>query len=106
MPRQSKRGGGWSKARPVCVSGPPHRERRVSRAKPSPPAERIRLRRSPQPRQRGGEAVGFGSLGVMVGARLFDRFRSEEHTSELQSLMRIPYAVFCLKKHKNYIKMH
>src|SRR3546814_1766663 len=26
------------------------------------------------------------------------RFRSEEHTSELQSLMRISYAVFCLKK--------
>src|SRR3546814_8048321 len=26
------------------------------------------------------------------------RFRSEEHTSELQSLMRIPYAAFCLKK--------
>src|SRR3546814_7946097 len=33
------------------------------------------------------------------------RSRSEEHTSELQSLMRISYAVFCLKKkkqHKNY----
>src|SRR3546814_6673201 len=28
--------------------------------------------------------------------------RSEEHTSELQSLMRISYAVFCLKKTKNY----
>src|SRR3546814_9196271 len=28
-------------------------------------------------------------------------FRSEEHTSELQSLMRISYAVFCLKKKKN-----
>src|SRR3546814_5866328 len=27
--------------------------------------------------------------------------RSEEHTSELQSLMRIPYAVFCLKKQKS-----
>src|SRR3546814_6339992 len=27
--------------------------------------------------------------------------RSEEHTSELQSLMRIPYAVFCLKKKNN-----
>src|SRR3546814_1665061 len=27
-------------------------------------------------------------------------FRSEEHTSELQSLMRISYAVFCLKKKK------
>src|SRR3546814_3387877 len=29
-------------------------------------------------------------------------FRSEEHTSELQSLMRISYAVFCLKKKKQY----
>src|SRR3546814_3711816 len=29
------------------------------------------------------------------------RARSEEHTSELQSLMRISYAVFCLKKKKN-----
>src|SRR3546814_5178765 len=33
--------------------------------------------------------------------RYFRRFRSEEHTSELQSLMRISYAVFCLKKKKN-----
>src|SRR3546814_1343021 len=30
-----------------------------------------------------------------------DHRRSEEHTSELQSLMRISYAVFCLKKKKN-----
>src|SRR3546814_6507747 len=30
--------------------------------------------------------------------------RSEEHTSELQSLMRISYAVFCLKKKKRYNK--
>src|SRR3546814_4913220 len=30
----------------------------------------------------------------------FDHRRSEEHTSELQSLMRISYAVFCLKKKK------
>src|SRR3546814_1905396 len=30
--------------------------------------------------------------------------RSEEHTSELQSLMRISYAVFCLKKKKNETK--
>src|SRR3546814_4396557 len=30
----------------------------------------------------------------------FRDFRSEEHTSELQSLMRISYAVFCLKKNK------
>src|SRR3546814_2649682 len=30
--------------------------------------------------------------------------RSEEHTSELQSLMRISYAVFCLKKNKHYTR--
>src|SRR3546814_3472027 len=40
--------------------------------------------------------------------RLNDRatLRSEEHTSELQSLMRISYAVFCLKKKKRAIKTH
>src|SRR3546814_7221128 len=32
-----------------------------------------------------------------------NRLRSEEHTSELQSLMRISYAVFCLKKKKTLI---
>src|SRR3546814_7135835 len=32
--------------------------------------------------------------------------RSEEHTSELQSLMRISYAVFCLKKKKQLQKTH
>src|SRR3546814_2905945 len=32
--------------------------------------------------------------------------RSEEHTSELQSLMRISYAVFCLKKKNNIIRAH
>src|SRR3546814_2613220 len=31
----------------------------------------------------------------------YDNWRSEEHTSELQSLMRISYAVFCLKKKNN-----
>src|SRR3546814_4956716 len=37
--------------------------------------------------------------------RIFDRHarRSEEHTSELQSLMRISYAVFCLKKKRTTI---
>src|SRR3546814_6305566 len=42
-----------------------------------------------------------------VAARPPDqRIRSEEHTSELQSLMRISYAVFCLKKKKNTNKSH
>src|SRR3546814_7310400 len=37
---------------------------------------------------------------AMRGGRHYD-VRSEEHTSELQSLMRISYAVFCLKKKKH-----
>src|SRR3546814_9013194 len=54
-----------------------------------PPAHRRRLpRRSPQPRR-------------SSGCRWWScTSRSEEHTSELQSLMRISYAVFCLKKKK------
>src|SRR3546814_2110019 len=39
-------------------------------------------------------------------AEIRDRLRSEEHTSELQSLMRISYAVFCLKKKKNNTTIH
>src|SRR3546814_2625531 len=42
---------------------------------------------------------GGGWIRTNVGARPTDlQSRSEEHTSELQSLMRISYAVFCLKK--------
>src|SRR3546814_9956396 len=39
------------------------------------------------------------NLGIRRGDESID-YRSEEHTSELQSLMRISYAVFCLKKKK------
>src|SRR3546814_9162039 len=38
--------------------------------------------------------------------RVTDDRRSEEHTSELQSLMRISYAVFCLKKKKHKHSHH
>src|SRR3546814_8521108 len=38
---------------------------------------------------------------LIGGAMLFGIGRSEEHTSELQSLMRISYAVFCLKQKKH-----
>src|SRR3546814_9602894 len=63
---------------------------------------------SPPTAQRKGE-VGLvdvpgrdGFLHMVEGGRI----RSEEHTSELQSLMRISYAVFCLKKkkHNTHIK--
>src|SRR3546814_2571810 len=46
--------------------------------------------------------IGIGATaaaGGLAGVTPADR-RSEEHTSELQSLMRISYAVFCLKKKK------
>src|SRR3546814_4737995 len=39
-------------------------------------------------------------LRLHDGVSYFPLLRSEEHTSELQSLMRISYAVFCLKKKK------
>src|SRR3546814_4346846 len=59
-----------------------------------------------------GEAVSSKSFARLVSAT-FDRLvtvdphlhrypRSEEHTSELQSLMRTSYAVFCLKKKKKH----
>src|SRR3546814_10062908 len=51
----------------------------------------------PQEQRRAGEA-GPGSW--LVRQRCHARRRSEEHTSELQSLMRLSYDVFCLKKKK------
>src|SRR3546814_6658004 len=47
--------------------------------------------------------AGFNEriAGIPLNVRAF-QCRSEEHTSELQSLMRISYAVFCLKKKKNH----
>src|SRR3546814_4620641 len=51
---------------------------------------------------RGVEAeVDHGLVSALAGSVVVDlHLRSEEHTSELQSLMRISYAVFCLKKKK------
>src|SRR3546814_6645329 len=61
------------------------KNRRGSAAAPEPPDH------DTDPRPRGT---------VMTIPRLMQGKRSEEHTSELQSLMRISYAVFCLKKKK------
>src|SRR3546814_5797563 len=63
-----------------------------------PSARRVRGRGGrrcvvPRRRGRGRRAAADGERG-----------RSEEHTSELQSLMRISYAVFCLKKKKTQIQ--
>src|SRR3546814_8180102 len=54
----------------------------------------------------GGTATAGPNFSYVLAARAMRRagttldLRSEEHTSELQSLMRISYAVFCLKKKK------
>src|SRR3546814_10613144 len=45
-------------------------------------------------------SLNLGIPPVSQALRLLVLVRSEEHTSELQSLMRISYAVFCLKKNK------
>src|SRR3546814_6254803 len=55
-------------------------------------------RKRAQPRI--GQGIGRLRLEQRRAARRHQRERSEEHTSELQSLMRISYAVFCLKKKK------
>src|SRR3546814_4183725 len=50
----------------------------------------------------GGEVIDMEISRRTRGYRgMAKRVRSEEHTSELQSLMRISYAVFCLKKKKS-----
>src|SRR3546814_8110669 len=56
-----------------------------------------RLTRSRHHRDDRRDESGIGGEGLL-DPFLGDRARSEEHTSELQSLMRISYAVFCLKK--------
>src|SRR3546814_1065460 len=52
------------------------------------------------PPERHARAMSIWGMGIMIGPILGPVLggRSEEHTSELQSLMRISYAVFCLKK--------
>src|SRR3546814_8253092 len=47
-----------------------------------------------------GDRMGLHLL-LAFQAHALEQIRSEEHTSELQSLMRSSYAVFCLKKKKN-----
>src|SRR3546814_1016145 len=53
-----------------------------------------------------GESVKVSAKRNSFQARMKESRRSEEHTSELQSLMRISYAVFCLKKKKKTQKIN
>src|SRR3546814_2349954 len=92
-----------------------HRHRRVvgARLHHLPLAVEAGQEAGPARRQRGGivaganvqmpviERGGIGLERVIIAGETLHLVRSEEHTSELQSLMRISYAVFCLKKKNN-----
>src|SRR3546814_3178279 len=54
-------------------------------------------------------ALGMARVGEALGGEIVrkaDVVRSEEHTSELQSLMRISYAVFCVKKKQTITRQY
>src|SRR3546814_2887100 len=51
-------------------------------------------------REHAAWAMNDMGITAVIAPSFSDIFRSEEHTSELQSLMRTSYAVFCLKKKK------
>src|SRR3546814_6085972 len=92
-----------------------------ARLRRQPAGGRQRHRSRARAESSGGAGQALSAAGVVnrfpVGAASAASFsgiagedqelaaRSEEHTSELQSLMRISYAVFCLKKNKSQAKL-
>src|SRR3546814_10109695 len=100
---------------PLAAPRPPERQVRAERAaRVGRPAPQRRVEEGFVDRGRGANqgahlADQIGGIGRETGQRVPPgdgpaghgaKRRSEEHTSELQSLMRISYAVFCLKKKK------
>src|SRR3546814_6578116 len=79
----------------------PPRSKSVAQRVPSANPDFLDLRR--REKRFRSLCVEYGPCKADASARLLSqpRMRSEEHTSELQSLMRISYAVFCLQKKKN-----
>src|SRR3546814_6739546 len=92
--------------RPLLLRWPARRDARKKEPEDAGSSWKIR-----GARPAGGKRAGVDRLFARRDARRTDRRRgrrrgrlgdrSEEHTSELQSLMRISYAVFCLKKTKH-----
>src|SRR3546814_4374539 len=73
----------------------PHSRQEVFLGRGNAEPDKTKLQRGQRGGQPQGNETGFSNHFVPVSTR------SEEHTSELQSLMRISYAVFCLKKKKH-----
>src|SRR3546814_7422849 len=65
-----------------------------------------RLQPFPLAGQRAGVLLAVPARITQPGVRLVEAARSEEHTSELQSLMRISYAVFCLNQKTQIRNQH
>src|SRR3546814_6119739 len=80
------------RSRHVAGDGHAHQSQQGDRERAHHEGEGEDAAHAPAPHPSAGDGAGHG---------LADRGRSEEHTSELQSLMRISYAVFCLKKMTN-----
>src|SRR3546814_6793816 len=87
------RDAGLGQARHACRLSPQGRHRRN--------AHRARDRRRQDSRTPLGPMEAFAAMVEASALGGFARGRSEEQTSELQSLMRISYAVFCLTQKKN-----
>src|SRR3546814_10251915 len=90
---------GETMPRPVTTT------RRITRSNSLPLCETAPLpRESPGPESRLSISLARSrdqaDLSALVGFNIIDR--SEEHTSELQSLMRISYAVFCLTTNNHH----
>src|SRR3546814_1752348 len=88
---------GWRKAQPCgndLIDTGGYKARATRHDQMGDTADVRLLRKSPD----GFQRQGGGGIGIEL--HTYRCRRSEEHTSELQSLMRISYAVFCLKKKK------
>src|SRR3546814_8137335 len=77
-------------------------------ARPAHEKQRVQHHSIERTRHDRAWSVGWRREMAAEGQSVCDRERSEEHTSELQSLMRISYAVFCLKKktHTQHTNTH
>src|SRR3546814_1905494 len=92
---------------PACAGVTILGERFYGYHPPISPRRPRRARHRGQPRHRQDDRGGIprargDGLHLVAQGRCV---KSEEHTSELQSLMRISYAVFCLKKKKTSLRM-
>src|SRR3546814_8430280 len=99
---------GDAPARAVQPSAPPAQQQQQISELSLAPSAHVEFRASRSSNNRSKQAYPAVRPSVLHGSDPFSGHlspepRSEKHTSELQSLMRISYAVFCLKKTKNHI---